>query len=56
MMNRKGKVGNAFCHLYLIILSLIAFSVSVDTVVFGEGIGRIDIQSYQILTETFYLR
>lgn len=25
MMNRKGKVGNAFCHLYLIILSLIAF-------------------------------
>ena len=24
-MNRKGKVGNAFCHLYLIILSLIAF-------------------------------
>ena len=32
------------------------FPVSVDTVVFGEGIGRIDIQSYQILTETFYLR
>ena len=25
MMNRKVKVGNAFCHLYLIILSLIAF-------------------------------
>lgn len=25
MTNRKGKVGNAFCHLYLIILSLIAF-------------------------------
>lgn len=25
MMNRKGKVGNALCHLYLIILSLIAF-------------------------------
>ena len=44
MTNKKEKVGNC------------VFPVSVDTVVFGEGIGRIDIQSYQILTETFYLR
>ena len=57
MMNRKGKVGNAFCHLYLIILSLIAFFPLVWVLLCSvKSIGRIDIQSYQVLTETFYLR
>ncbi len=57
MTNRKEKIGNGFCHVYLIILSVIAFFPLVWVLLCSvKASGELTSQSYQISTETFYLR